>query len=588
MIGALLVIALFAAPPFAHLADADEQNDGASHSYSVERILETGTWLTPEAIPHGDYVEKPPLKFWLTAGAMRLGLLPRNDFGMRFFDALFGAVAFLYVYAFGCRLDGPVAGLAAVLVLFLFAPVLFGHGVLTNNMESVLLLAYAAGVWHFVSWIEAPPAGRRRTHASLAAVMFVLGFMTKFVAVLFLPVVCAAAVLADRRHRQVLRARWREWIGPIAAAGACILPWFVYQTARMGTAFWSKIVGEHVVTRFTTGLDPSHLEPWTFYFTAIWREWAAAGAAWLVAAGVVFLIVRAASPRGWLARVLLCWALVPLTLISIGSSKIVHYAIPFLPPLALGAGWLVGAALGGLRRAIAQFVPSPRVRLPAAIASILRATGWVAAAVLAWMVWVGPLSLAVAPGVVLKGHSILRPAVAAGVLLLAAGGWRDALLWAVAIPAALVLTPVRGYAGTMTQLQSQSHPLRTLAACVRDQVRAGRLASPETFAASPLVTHAYFYYFRTLGPFVTDVDGRRGSLRSRLLDPDRQAIVVTAAADYRAWLATAVRGEAGLPERLPIPIRVEPDFVILLPGPYGACTAPAIAAGAIVADDRVR
>jgi 4-amino-4-deoxy-L-arabinose transferase-like glycosyltransferase len=583
---AALVLLLFGAPLFLHLDGPDMENDEAGHSFTVDRILETGTgWLTPQAVPSGAYVEKPPLKFWLIAGAMKLGLLPDDDFGMRFFDAAFGALAFLYVYLIGCRVRGPGAGLAAGLVLFVFGPLVFGHGLRSNNMESSLVLAYCAGVFHFLGWTDGRSRAGRRGHALAAGAAFALGFLTKFVAVFFLPLVCVAGLLLDRPHRQILRARWREWLVPAALTVACVAPWFVYQTIRMGSGFWAVIVGQHVYERFTVGLDPSHLRPWSFYATQIWREWAASGAAWGVLLGLAFLVARAGPARDWRARVLLTWALVPLALISVGSSKIIHYALPFLPPLAIGTGWMLAAAvgivrgwLGGSREAAAR-----PLRRAAALA------GFAALALAVWTLWVGPADLALPSGLTLRNQSIWRPALAAGLLLWLGGALRQGVVWSVAVLVASMLLPVHAYGATVTRIRQERHPLRTIRDCVAARAAAGAIVSPGTFAASPLVTHGYLYYLRKIGPFATGRDDEQidAQVRARLLDPQHQSVVIMAVGDYRAWLARArAAGGAGggpLSDRdLPLPVHVEPDFVVLLPGAYGACVAPAVAAGAEV------
>ena len=57
---------------------------------------------------------------------------------MRVWDASVGGVAFLYVFALGRRLAGPVCGLVAVFVLFVYDPLLFEHGLRNNNMEAPL------------------------------------------------------------------------------------------------------------------------------------------------------------------------------------------------------------------------------------------------------------------------------------------------------------------------------------------------------------------------------------------------------------------------------------------------------------------
>ena len=119
----------------------------------------SGDWLAPKGSPHEDeiFVEKPPLKFWIVAAPIRLGLLPHDEFGLRFWDAFFGAIAFLYVFAIGLMLAGPVCGLLAVLILFSHDSLLFDHGIRGNNMEAALLLCYCGGMYHFLRWVRLKP-----------------------------------------------------------------------------------------------------------------------------------------------------------------------------------------------------------------------------------------------------------------------------------------------------------------------------------------------------------------------------------------------------------------------------------------------
>ena len=102
VLGTLVVVLLFGLPLFIGLGSEDLYNDEAIYSYAVDRILETGEWLTPESSPQtalpGDpgnrkdlFFEKPPLKFWNVALPIKLGLLPHDEFGLRFWDIIFGA-----------------------------------------------------------------------------------------------------------------------------------------------------------------------------------------------------------------------------------------------------------------------------------------------------------------------------------------------------------------------------------------------------------------------------------------------------------------------------------------------------------------
>jgi 4-amino-4-deoxy-L-arabinose transferase-like glycosyltransferase len=227
----ILVIAAFCAPLFVGLGRTDLENDEALYSFSVGWMLEHGDWLNPRASPNSAivFLEKPPLKFWLVAAPIGLGLLPHNEFGLRVLDALLGGIAFLYVLAIGRRLTGPLCGAIAVMVLFVYEPLLFVHGLRGNNMEAPLVLAYCGGVYHWLAWARAGTGERRRNHVLALALFFFLGFMTKFVAVLFLPMVLGLATLAFAGPRRQLIDERRHWA---VACGLFLLsaaPWFVYQ-----------------------------------------------------------------------------------------------------------------------------------------------------------------------------------------------------------------------------------------------------------------------------------------------------------------------------------------------------------------------
>jgi len=269
-----VVLVAFCLPLFVGLGRADLETDEAIYSFAVDRILEIGDWLAPRSSPSETevFLEKPPLKFWLVAAPIKAGLLPHDEFGLRFWDALLGGASFLYVFAIGTLLAGPVCGGVAVLLLFVHNPLLFQHGLRSNSMEGPLIACYCGGVFHFLRWALIDDDTRRRRQTFLAALWFVLGFMTKFVAALFLPFTLALAALAAPR----LRARlWHDRAAWLEAAGLALLlcaPWFIYAQARFGWLLWDTILGEHVLRRMTSFIDPAHVHPWHWYLTQMWFE----------------------------------------------------------------------------------------------------------------------------------------------------------------------------------------------------------------------------------------------------------------------------------------------------------------------------
>jgi 4-amino-4-deoxy-L-arabinose transferase-like glycosyltransferase len=323
----LLATAIAAAALFADLSRWDVENDEAIYTYAVERMLDTGDWLTPREIPNDfAFLEKPPLKFWLVAAPIRLGLLPRNEIGFRAVDALLGAVAFGYVALFGYRLAGWAAAIASCLILFGLRDLVLIHGLRTNNMEASLVAAYCGGLYHFLRWRHAG----KRLDAFVTAGWFTLAFLTKFVAAAFLPLVALVGLALPRPGLlpKPLRACVADWLLAGAAVVAVSAPWFVYQYVRHGDTFVETIFLQHVFARFTGALDPSHLQPWDYYYRQIAEVFSDARCQWLAVAGLALLLYRTVTARDGLAWTLLVWAALPLALISTLSSKLLHYSYP--------------------------------------------------------------------------------------------------------------------------------------------------------------------------------------------------------------------------------------------------------------------
>ncbi len=594
----IAVLVFLCVPLFVGLRQWDQRNDEAIYSYAVDRILETGDWLTPRSIPTDDpFLEKPPLKFWLVAGAMRLGLLPQDDFGMRALDAVFGAAAFLYVFALGRRLAGTLAGLVAAFVLFMFEPMQLEHGIRGNNMEAVLILAYAGGMYHFVRWVESDQIRRRRAHALAVAAYFTLGFMTKFVAALFLPMVCVAALIVRPNGIRQTLSSWRDWVWPVALSAAAILPWFVYQIVQTGPDFWRIIFGQHVYDRFTASLDPAHLFPWHHYFTHTWREFDYAGIRWITVAGLIALVVR--SVRGnWLARVSLIWWLLPFALMSLGTSKLYHYAYPFLAPLAIGAGaaaaWLLEIALrpdrlpGAGRRTPVFSSWSPRA---------VRALYWAGtAAVLmaALTAYSGPVQLEIGGVRLFSNSSVVRPAVA-GALCWVVAGRVDLLVTVASVVTFVVLLPFGLYPKRLDRFHIPDYPIRATRDCAVQVHASGTPTRDGVLHVSGDLHHGFYYYLRHLGRWRPD--DTLHALELHVDEPGRHTPVMLSKEDYLAIGGTLperasepppdspagvldVARAAGRLRVVPAGILISDYVVILLPGPFERCVQPAVDAGA--------
>lgn len=608
----LAVIALFfCLPLFFGLGRGDLKNDEAIYSYAVDSILEIGDWMAPRSSPNPDipFLEKPPLKFWIVAAPIRAGLLPHSEFGLRFWDAFFGGVAFLYVYAIGRRIAGPICGAAAVLLLFVHGPLLFEHGLRENNMEAALLLAYCGGVYHFQRWM-ASGGGERRwrsgLHAVAVAAFFALGFLTKFVAALFLPVVLAAATLVLPSYRRRLRVGFLDWVAAAGVALALILPWFVYAHVRFGPLLWQVMFRDHVYHRFTAGVDPRHVQPVWFYPDRMRMELEYVHAYPLVAFGLILFAVESIRRRSAPGLLVLLWFVIPLALISASTSKIYHYAYPFLPPLAIAGAYLPArlweilyAAVGSAPRALETrggAHPAGRLAfLRRRSVRLVLATLAVASVTLALVTLLtGPVRLQVGSVTLFRNSSELRPALVGLLLAILAGAPRRAMGVAL-LPLLILILPFPAYREMLERLETDRAPLRGVRDCVLDLQARDAVPRAGTYLEMPekYFQHQYYYYFRVLGPWERKETPHPALLYQQLFDASRhRPLLVTEEwySEMRQQLragtgpvydevrAASAEQPAALRQAAARPTPPMIDFteiLLLLPGPFGVCASAA-------------
>ena len=582
-----VVVPLFCLPLFVGLGRADIELDEAIYTFAVDRMLETGDWLEPKAIPNEDFafLEKPPLKFWIVAAPIAAGLLPHDAFGIRFWDAIFASLSFLYVFAIGQRLAGAFCGASAVVVLLAHWPLLFEHGLRTNNMEAALVLAYCGGVWHFLAWLRSEGVARYRHIGALCA-YFALGFMTKFVAVAFLPAVLGLVTMTSREARGALARDWRRWLIAAGATTAAVAPWFVWASFRYGWFLWETILQVHVYTRFTAHLDPTHLQPWHYYVTTMYARFADGGQQWLVIIGLLTLgglSIRRRSIEGW---TIVAWAVVPLVAISGGTSKIYHYVYPFLPPLALGVGYLaalvemLGAAL--FRRVFlhlqARLIDMPAIHATFSRPSLRRVTATVATVALvvaAVTVLVGPFELAWQGRTLFKNGSLLRPMTIAIVFGLL-GGVGDAGRKVGSVVLVSSLLPLAGYRANWSRIAAEKHPIREARDCVLDVSR--HVSSRGLYVDVPPeeLPHGIYYHFRRVRPWDRAGTSSPAALGAVLNEPVPRPILVLDKT-YQAYRQASASAAGAHTGGVSPPMKVFPPGVILiLPGPYSVCAdAPA-------------
>jgi len=515
-----LALAALSGPLFFGLGRTDLDGDESIYAGVVERMVAGGPWLTPTE-ENGPFLEKPPLRFWLVAAPMKLGILEPTEAGHRLVDATMSAGALVYVFLIARRLGGTASGLGAAFLVITQSHMLFVHGLRSGTMEPLLVLAYCGAVHHFRRWADG--AGWR--HVVVVAAWCAAAVLAKTVGAvpLFVILLAGPAFVPSWRARAV--ADVRPWGKAAALFVAVTVPWFVLQFVQHGPAVWHSMFVEHVATRVTAFVDPAHVQPWWFYpafvagtLTMTWPY---------VVAGAVALAWRARTRPA--AVLVALWFVVPIVLFSLAASKLAHYVYPALPALAVIGGQAFGAAVdlvGDMRR-VAPVCRRARMALAMLVTGALTLALVVALR--------GRVDVALGP-LNVRTASPARPALAAAAGVLVLFGRRRAAVGVLGV--ALAASEVnREYGRALEHAAVRRQPLGAFVACLSAH-SGGDQRRIRVSIGRPLWRDERYYFGRIGWRESKELDP--GHLTRRVRDPERDTPVVLDDEHYRALLPSMV------------------------------------------------
>ena len=293
----------------------------------------TGDWLTPrvDGIP---FFHKPPLLYWLEAAAM--AVFGATPWAARLVVALHACLMLGLMVACVRHFASADTARRAAWVLgtsmtFLVAGQYVNTDMLVATWMGVAIWCFARAFMHEGS-----------VHAHWARAGFVacaLGVLSKGLIGLLLPgLVLCVWIAYTWQWRKILAL---PWVSGLLLFAAVALPWFVL-AAREHPDMLAYMFGKHQFGRYTATTF-NNARPWWFYgmaVTVLLFPWI-----FFVAADGVQRVRQRLNKRACddnAAWVALCWiwVLAILGFFSIPNSKLIGYALPVMPPLAvLAALW---------------------------------------------------------------------------------------------------------------------------------------------------------------------------------------------------------------------------------------------------------
>ncbi|HET9450710.1 MAG TPA: phospholipid carrier-dependent glycosyltransferase [Aggregicoccus sp.] len=413
-----LLVAVAAALLADNLARPLANPDEGRYSEIAREMAASGDWITPR-LNGVKYFEKPPLQYW--AGAAAFHAFGATEVAARLYTSLAALLTVLLVGYTGRRLEGPDAGLGAVVALATSPYFLGMSGVVT--LDAGLTLWTTATFCAFaIAQREERARGARRAWLLAAWAAMALAVLSKGLVGIVFP--AAALVLYCLARRDLTPLVRLEWLPGLAVFLAIAAPWFVAVSAANPEFAEFFFVHEHL-QRFTSSVH-RRTEPWWYFLPILalgFLPWVLAWPA-AIAHGL-----QADRREGGFRPMLfaLAYAGFLVAFFSASGSKLPTYVLPAFPPLALVLGRYLAEAPP--RRLGAYLLPLP-----------------LAAAALAVVAWQAPERAREAWSAQLLLQA--RPWALGGAALLASGGLVAAVLlrrgrrWAGLAALALALVAV--------------------------------------------------------------------------------------------------------------------------------------------------
>ncbi|NDP39769.1 MAG: glycosyltransferase family 39 protein [Rhodoferax sp.] len=298
-------------------------------------MLQSGDWLTPRlnGLP---FFHKPPLLDWLQM--VSLATFGVNELALRLVPALHAGLMLVALYLAARTISTETIARRAVLMLGTSLSFLVGGQYVNHDMLVATWIGLA--IWCFAFAFMAGS----RPNALLARLGFAacaFGLLSKGLIGIALPgLVLVVWLLWTRQFKKIL---YLPWLSGLSLFALIALPWFVLAQQKYPGLFDYMFIGQQF-NRYTA-TTYNNPEPWWFYLLALvllFFPWVFFSLnQWRRQVGVPVSAAAATPLSSAWWRLCWVWVIAIVFFFSIPHSKIVGYALPVVPPLALLAalGW---------------------------------------------------------------------------------------------------------------------------------------------------------------------------------------------------------------------------------------------------------
>lgn len=325
---AILLWVYFSLTTASTLWDRDEPR----FSRATVEMVESGNYLYP-TFNDALRPDKPILIYWLMSAPVRL--FGPSEFSCRMVAPLATAGTGLMTAWAATLLAGPGAGILAFAFLAL-SPLMTVSGTAATT-DALLLMCITAAICSFLlSWRR----GFRIGHFVVMTLALAAALLTKGPVGLAVPLLVIPVTFLALGRGALRPLPYLGWLlGAVIVASALFLAWGIPANQATGGEFYAKGIGHHVVDRSLNPLESHGGKSFLFFFAYL-PVIVFAFFPWTLYLPMAF--TKALSPAEAAAgvparRLILCWALPVIFLMSCVATKLPHYILPAFPALAIAA-----------------------------------------------------------------------------------------------------------------------------------------------------------------------------------------------------------------------------------------------------------
>lgn len=304
--------------------------DEPRYAQVAREMFISGDWVTTK-LSGINWFEKPALTYWLSAAGY--WMFGENEFGARFFIAVFSTLGVLLVYGFGKRIRSAQFG-------FLSAAVLATCGMWPGfsrvaTFDLPLSVAMTLALLSFFVWEQGEEQQSRNRFWLLMCFALGLGVLAKGLVGIVLPCAVIGLYALLTGGLKILFKPKLLLIGAVIFL-ATTATWYAPVIAKHGREFINEFFIGHHFQRYLSN-KYKHPQPFYFFFLV-----ALAGSfPW------TFYLLGSVwhSIRNWrealadrLRLFLWLWVLVTIGFFSFSGSKLPGYVLPIFPAVALLIG----------------------------------------------------------------------------------------------------------------------------------------------------------------------------------------------------------------------------------------------------------